>query len=107
VPTSHATTSPTTDDGLDARRVDGAARREDEFVDAWSSLKPLGYRLGAGTPVLLRDRERPSVFRSFGPWPDLESIERFRAELRPRLSRLQELLQSFEAFTLDEVQVDE
>ena len=63
----------------------------------------MGTRLGAGEPRLLRDRHRPSEFRSFGPWPDLDAIERFRSEVGPRLAAMHELLESFETLTLDEV----
>jgi hypothetical protein len=77
--------------------------REDEFAEAWRDLVPIGVGLGSGDPSLLRDRERANVFRSFGPWPDLETIERFRAELSPRIDEMKHLLDGFETFTLDEV----
>jgi hypothetical protein len=77
--------------------------REAEFVDAWRRLLPLGTALGAGEPKLLRDRERTNVFVSFGPWPDVETIERFRGELRPRIGDMNDLLEDFQASTLDEV----
>ena len=60
-------------------------------------------RLGGGEPTLLRDRERPNVFRSFGPWPGLDTIERFRGEIRPRITELNDVLEGLELFTLDEV----
>ena len=81
--------------------------REDDFVTAWKELVPIGRALGSGDPHLLRDRDRPNVFRSFGPWPDLQAVERFRDEIRPRVSALGELLEGFETFTLDEVYPDE
>jgi len=77
--------------------------REDEFVAAWRELLPLGAGVGSGEPRLLRDRDRTNVFRSFGPWPDVETIERFREMIRPRIRGMQDLLDSFETFTLDEV----
>jgi hypothetical protein len=77
--------------------------REDEFVAAWRELVPLGLGLGAGDPNLLRDRERTNVFLSFGSWPDPDTVERFRAELHPRIGEMNDLLESFETFTLDEV----
>jgi heme-degrading monooxygenase HmoA len=76
--------------------------REDEFVAAWRELVPLGTALGGNDPRLLRDRERPNVFVSFGSWPNVETIERFRRELGPRLRQMNELLESFETKTLDE-----
>jgi hypothetical protein len=76
--------------------------REEDFVAGWRELVPIGDRLG-GTGTLLRDRERPNVYRSFGPWPDLETIEQFRAEIGPRIGAMSDALESFETFTLDEV----
>jgi hypothetical protein len=78
--------------------------REEEFVHGWFELANVGAGLGGGEPTLLRDRERSNVFLSFGPWPDLEAIERFREAIRPRIAVLNELLESLELFTLDEVQ---
>ncbi len=77
--------------------------REDEFVAAWRELVPLGLGLGSGQPTLLRERGRTNVFRSFGAWPDEDAIERFRVAIAPRSEEMQELLESFEPFTLDEV----
>jgi hypothetical protein len=79
------------------------AGREDDFVAVWMELVPLGRSLGSGDPLLLRDRDRPSTFHSFGSWPDLATIERFRAQLGPRIGELDGILESFEALTLDEV----
>jgi quinol monooxygenase YgiN len=82
--------------------------REDEFVGVW---KELVERVAAdpevptSLPTLLRDRERPSVFISFGPWPDAEAVGRFRASaaFREATDRMQGLLEAFEPRTLDEV----
>ena len=79
------------------------AGREDEFVSTWRELVPIGAEIGSGTPVLLRDREQPNVFRSFGPWTNLDEIDRFRAAIRPHLGAMDDLLEDFETFTLDEV----
>jgi hypothetical protein len=81
--------------------------REDEFVAVWRELVPIGLGLGAGDPTLLRDREHTRVFRSFGPWPDADTIERFRAEIRPRIADMDDLLEAFKTFTLDEVYPDD
>jgi hypothetical protein len=79
------------------------AGREGDFVSARQALVPVGLRLGAADPALVRDRERPTEFRSFGAWPNLEAVRRFRKEIRPHLSERDELIQRFETFTLDEV----
>jgi quinol monooxygenase YgiN len=79
--------------------------REDEFVAAFDHLvRDVGAELGTDNrPTLLRDRERPNVFVTFGPWEDEVAIERFRAVLVPRLGPVQEVLESFEPMTLDQV----
>jgi Antibiotic biosynthesis monooxygenase len=76
--------------------------REEEFVAAWRELVPLGTQFGGEKPTLLSSREG-SVFYSFGSWPDEQATERFRAQLRPRIGAMNELLEGFEASTLDEV----
>jgi hypothetical protein len=76
---------------------------EDEFVAAWRGLVGIGEELGSGEPKLLRDRERTNVFRSFGPWSDLDAIGGFRAAIGPRIGEMNRLLESFETFTLDEI----
>lgn len=81
------------------------AGREDDFIRAWSEMagEALTEFEPAGTAYLLRDRDRPNVFRSFGPWDSMETVERFRAKIAPHLGSMKELLESFEPFTLDEV----
>ena len=83
---------------------------EDDFVEAWRTLArrtidELDY---AGTPMLLRDRDRRNVFLSFGPWPSLDEILRFRESplFRDSVASMQELLESFEPQTLDVVGLD-
>jgi heme-degrading monooxygenase HmoA len=80
--------------------------RADEFVAAWNDLAQwtaAGYPGAQGT--LLRDREHENVFVSVGPWPDLETVQAWRASdgFRERVGRIQELLESFEPRTLDPV----
>ncbi len=77
--------------------------QEAEFVARWLELVPIGAALATGDPTLLRDRDRPNVYRSFGPWPDLETIERFRGAIGPRVGEMKQLLESLDLFTLDEV----
>jgi heme-degrading monooxygenase HmoA len=59
----------------------------------------------AQPPTLLRDREQASEFISFGPWHDLEEIERFRSStaFRDAQERMRDLLESFTPRTLDEI----
>lgn len=55
--------------------------------------------------TLLRDREAPNVFFSFGPWRDLDQALAWRASegFRQRVTRLRQLLESFEPHLLDPV----
>jgi quinol monooxygenase YgiN len=82
--------------------------REDEFVDAWRAMAQAAVAEfdPPGQPTLLRDREQPTLFRSFGPWDDSETVERFRAFIPPYLDRIGEMVESLEIFTLDEVPFD-
>jgi quinol monooxygenase YgiN len=80
--------------------------REDEFVAAWRELGAwtLG-RIPAAHGTLLRDREIPNRFVSFGPWESIEVIESWRAdpEFQRRVGAMRELLESFEPWTMDPV----
>ncbi|HZR92839.1 MAG TPA: antibiotic biosynthesis monooxygenase family protein [Gaiellaceae bacterium] len=81
--------------------------REDEFVALWERLAEavMAELEVSEPPTLLRDRDRPNVFVSFGPWPDDEAVERFRSSeaFRSNVDDLRQLLESFEPRTMDEV----
>lgn len=79
--------------------------REDEFVSAWRELAEWTL---ASVPEskwgkLLRDRDDPRRFISFGPWDSMEAIESWRElpGFQERVARIRELLESFEALTLE------
>jgi heme-degrading monooxygenase HmoA len=80
------------------------AGREEEFIRLW---RRLGERTledfpdAAGT--LLRDRDRPNRFISFGPWASVEEVQRWRASpaFRETVRELDEVLEGFEPGTLD------
>jgi quinol monooxygenase YgiN len=78
---------------------------EDAFVDAWSRLAKAGPAFESEPPVLLRDRERPNIFKTFGAWPSIEAVDAFRSSdlFRDSVAGLQPLLESFEPMTLDEI----
>ena len=80
---------------------------EVEFVVAWTAMRDavLEEFGDVETPILLRDHERPNVFVSFGPWPDLEHVGRFRSseQFRQAVAAMGPLLERFDAMTLDEV----
>ena len=80
---------------------------EDEFVDLWRELARRGvaaFRTVA-PPTLLRDHDRPNVFLSFGPWPSIAEVTRFRSSdvFGDARERMGAILESFETRTLDEV----
>lgn len=77
--------------------------KEDEFVARWKEFLPLVERLRGEHATMLQDRDQPNVFRTFGAWPDLDAVERLRAEIFPVIETMDDVLESFEAFTLDEV----
>jgi heme-degrading monooxygenase HmoA len=84
--------------------------REDDFVRAWRALaRRATTELDvAGRPTLLRDRETPTLFVSFGPWPSIEDVDRFRSSpaFHEGVAAMEDLLESFEPRTLDEVGLD-
>jgi heme-degrading monooxygenase HmoA len=83
---------------------------EDTFVAAWEEFAEWTAAQYPGSHAwLLRDRERPNTFISVGPWSSEEAIGEWRNSegFLERIGRIRELLQSFEARTLDEaVRVD-
>jgi hypothetical protein len=83
--------------------------REDEFVRGWQEMARAGATAfeAVEPPRLLRDRNRRNVFVSFGPWSSVEEVDRFREAMGSRFDALeQEVLESFEPATLDEVPFD-
>jgi heme-degrading monooxygenase HmoA len=78
---------------------------EAEFVTAWTELARSDAATTGGRPFLLRDRDRPNVFISAGPWPTVEAIEAFRVSDAFKLAgeRIGPLLEDRALATLDEV----
>ncbi len=83
--------------------------REDEFVAAWRAMAGRGVAEmdTAAPPTLLRDRDRPNVFLSFGPWPNVAAIAAFRGSdlFQESVAAMDDLLDDFETRTLDEVSI--
>lgn len=79
--------------------------QEAAFIAAWSELAAGSGSAFADGPwaVLLRDRDNPRQFFSFGPWGSLEGIAAFRAspEFVAFQQRARPALESVEVFTLD------
>jgi len=61
---------------------------------------------GTAPPTILRDRERPNVFVTFGPFASVGDVDAFRASdlFRQGIETIRPLLDSFEPATLDEVE---
>lgn len=76
------------------------ARRWREMA-AWTAREVNPGAVG----TLLRDRGQANRFISFGPWPSLADIEAWRAHpgFGERVGGMRDLLEGFEAMTLDDV----
>lgn len=81
--------------------------QEEEFIEAWNDLAEwTAAEIAPGAPaMLLRDRDEPARFRSFGPWDSDEQVAAWRQSegFLARIGRIRELLDRFEAHTLDVV----
>jgi len=81
------------------------AGQESAFVSAWEEFVAWATAELPGGPwaILLRDRDNPRQFFSFGPWVSLDTIADFRS--RPQFSDFQgqvrPMLESVEVFSLD------
>lgn len=81
--------------------------REQEFVDAWREMAlwtATEFAPGARA-VLVRDRENPARFVSFGPWESDERVASWRESegFKDRVGRIRQLLDGFEPHTLEPV----
>jgi heme-degrading monooxygenase HmoA len=79
---------------------------EDEFVERWREWAEWSHRQGLRAHArLLRDVESPGTFVSFGPWETVAAVRAWRGEsgYHERVARLQELVESFEPRTLEQV----
>jgi len=81
--------------------------REDEFVAAWRDLAEwTALEIGPeARAMLLRDRNDPSRFTSFGPWDDEDRITAWRESegFGTRIERIRPLIERFEPHTLDAI----
>jgi quinol monooxygenase YgiN len=81
--------------------------QEAAFVEAWSDLARASIgRFGTAAPTITRDRERPNVFITFGPFAGADEVEAFRASdlFHEGVATIRPLLESFEAATLDQIE---
>jgi heme-degrading monooxygenase HmoA len=79
--------------------------RGDEFVAAWVEFAEwtTANVRGAGRGTLLRDLTDDHRFVSIGPWESLEAIQTWRTldGWTERVTRIREMLVSFEPATLE------
>jgi heme-degrading monooxygenase HmoA len=81
--------------------------REDDFVRVWSDLARRASDLpGAEPPTLLRDRDRPNLFLTFGAWSDLAAVDAFRGSdlFKEAVEATGSLVERFEPMTLDQIE---
>jgi quinol monooxygenase YgiN len=82
-------------------------RREQEFVDAWREFAAWTLKEfpGARGAKLLRDREHPNRFYSFGLWDDADAVARWREHpgFAEGIERISELIDELEPITADVV----
>jgi heme-degrading monooxygenase HmoA len=80
------------------------AGSEEEFVCRWDEFALWSALEGMNAQAtLLRDTDDPSRFVSFGPWETVESVIRWRTlpGYAEHVGRIGELLESFDAHTLE------
>lgn len=81
--------------------------RADEFIAAWKEFAEwsAANTAGAGWVKLLRDSDDENRFLTVGPWESREAIDAWRAlpGWKERIGRIRELLDGFEASTLEAV----
>jgi heme-degrading monooxygenase HmoA len=80
--------------------------QEDEFVRRWQDWAEWTALQGlTASAKLLRDVEQPNRFLSFGPWESADKVRRWRSAegFQERIGRLQEVLESFEPRTFEQV----
>jgi heme-degrading monooxygenase HmoA len=80
--------------------------QEEEFVRRWSAFEEWSAAEGlSARGKLLRDVDDPRRFISFGPWETLQAIRRWRMlpQFQEHARRLGEVLERFDAHTLEEI----
>lgn len=77
----------------------------DEFVRLWGELaRQAVEEFGVPPPTILRDRDDPDLFVTFGVWDSLDTLQRFRSSplVAERARALDDLVESADARLLDE-----
>ncbi|HEX2027890.1 MAG TPA: antibiotic biosynthesis monooxygenase family protein [Nitriliruptorales bacterium] len=77
---------------------------EDDFVAAWNDFADWTTSNTSGNTwaKLLRDRDAPRRFISFGPWEDEEAVARWRQHsgFEEHVARIQEHVEAFVPHTM-------
>jgi quinol monooxygenase YgiN len=78
---------------------------ENDFVVAWQELAEWTEQhiSGSGWAKLLRDRDEPRRFISFGPWSDDDAVAAWRGDpgFQARVDKLRELVETFTPHRMD------
>ena len=77
----------------------------DEFASLWLELAAYAVReFGVPRPMILRDRDDPNTFVTFGAWDSLDTLHRFRSSpfVGERATALNELVETAETRLLTE-----
>jgi heme-degrading monooxygenase HmoA len=80
--------------------------QEDGFIAAWEGMaRATKASFPTASAVLLRDRDDPKLFISFGPWESLEEIDEWRASraFTDGVGDIRSHLEGFEPHTMDVV----
>jgi heme-degrading monooxygenase HmoA len=79
---------------------------EEEFIRRWHDWAAYAHSRGLERRAkLLRDVDSSNRFVSFGPWESMSAVRRWRADegFHERTTRLQEVIESFQPHTLEEI----
>lgn len=82
--------------------------QEEAFLERWKEFTGWVATLpGAGRAVLARDLRDPGRFVSFVAWSDIDAVRAWKSspEFKPRMSRVQEHVDTFAPTELDVVAV--
>lgn len=77
--------------------------KEKDFIGEWKAFANWSReKLGSGSPYLLQNINNPRYFISFGSWPDLATIEKWRRtkEFQTFVKKVKDLCEKFDPSTL-------
>lgn len=78
--------------------------KQGDFIREWEAFAnwSVQNKLGSGAPYLLQNINNPRYFISFGPWPDLATIEKWRRtkEFQTFVRKVKDLCEKLDPSTL-------